>query len=139
MKVYKEKVANPYQNIWGNPKIGKDCKIAAFVEIGKNVIIGDRVKIEAFAFICPGVTLEDDVFVGPHVCFTNDPHPPSDNWLKTLVRKGAAIGANATILPGVIIGEGALVGAGALVRENIPTGEVWTGVPAKFYKMRSQL
>ena len=130
---------NPYQNIWGDPIIGKDCKIAAFVEIGKDVVIGDRVKIEAFAFICPGVTLEDDVFIGPHVCFTNDPHPPSDKWLKTLVRKGAAIGANATILPGLVIGEGALVGAGALVRENIPPGEVWTGVPAKFYKMRKDL
>lgn len=122
---------NPYQNIWGNPKIGKDCRIAAFVEIGKGVVIGNRVYVEAFAFIPPGVTIEDDCFVGPHVCFTNDKHPPSDKWEKTLVKHGASIGANATILPGVTIGVGSVIGAGAVVVDDVPDGATVVGNPAK--------
>ena len=101
---------NPYQNFWGEPKIGNTTKVAAFVEIGKGVVIGERCLIEAFVFIPPGVTIEDDVFIGPHVCFTNDRNPPSKNWYKTLVKKGARIGANASILAGITIGEGALIG-----------------------------
>lgn len=122
---------NPYQNLWGDPKIGEDCKIAAYVEIGKDVIIGDRVLIEAFAFIPPGVTIEDDVFIGPHVVFTNDKNPPSGFWGETIVRKGAVIGANATILPDVEIGQGATIGAGSVVTKSIPDFEIWVGNPAR--------
>ena len=122
---------HPYQNIWGNPTIGKNCRIAAFVEIGKDVIVGDRCFIEAFAFLPPGVVLEDDCFIGPHVCFTNDKHPPSKNWEKTFVNHGAVIGANATILPGVVIGDHAVIGAGSVVVNDIPSYTVVAGNPAK--------
>lgn len=118
--------------------IHPDCTIHSHVWIGDTVVIGHRVKIQAFAFIPNGVTIEDDVFIGPHVCFTNDRHPPSTNWEQTVVKKGAAIGANATILPGVTIGEDALVGAGAVVTCDIPKGEVWTGNPATKHANRSQ-
>src|SRR3990167_26061 len=122
---------NPYQNLWGEPNIGETTKIAAFVEIGKGVTIGERCKIEAFVFIPPGVTIEDDVFIGPHVCFTNDRNPPSGNWSATLVKKGARIGANSSILAGVTIGDGALIGMGSVVLKDVPAGECWVGNPAK--------
>ena len=101
--------------------------------LGPDVVIGERVKIQAFAFIPDGVTIEDDVFIGPHVCFTNDVYPPSgkENWKKTLVKKGAKIGANASILAGVTIGENAMVGMGAVVIKDVPDGETHVGNPAK--------
>ncbi len=123
--------------------IGRDCKVASFVEIQRGVTIGDRVKIEAFAFIPTGVTIEDDVFVGPHACFTNDRFPratgeggvllQSGEWevVPTVVRRGASIGANATIVCGVTIGEGALVGAGSVVTRDVPPGTVVRGNPAR--------
>src|SRR5262249_62367 len=110
-------------NLYGC-QIGDDCKIASFVEIQRGVVLGRAVKVEAFAFIPSGVTIEEGVFIGPHVCFTNDRYPRAvgpdgqilqpDGWdiVPTLVRRGACIGANATIVCGVIIGEGALVAAG---------------------------
>ena len=124
----------PYQNFWGKQKIGKDCTFGAFVELGDSVVIGNNCKIEAFAFIPPGVTLEDEVFIGPHVCFTNDKHPKArGEWilLKTLVRQGAAIGPNATIVTGLTIGRNVVVGAGSVVTQDIPDNEVWAGSPAK--------
>jgi acetyltransferase-like isoleucine patch superfamily enzyme len=127
------KEKRPYQNFWGNHKIGSGTKIAAFVEIGDNVVIGKNCSIQAFVFICPLVTIEDDVFIGPHVCFTNDKKPPSFGkyWEKTLVKKGAVIGANSTIIPGVTIGNNAIVGAGSVVTKNIGDGEKWYGQAAK--------
>ena len=122
---------HPYQNRWGKHQIGDDCRIGAFVEIGDAVIIGDNCTIGAYTFIPPGITIRDDVFVGPHVVFTNDKYPPSDNWEYTVVHEGASIGANATILPGIIIGKGAVIGAGAVVTKDIPPGETWVGNPAK--------
>ena len=122
---------HPYQNRWGNHTIGDNCKIGAYVEIGDSVIIGDNCIIGAFAFIPPGVTLEDDIFIGPHVVFTNDKYPPSDNWEYTLVKEGASIGANVTILPGITIGKDATIGAGAVVTKNVPDGEMWIGNPAR--------
>jgi acetyltransferase-like isoleucine patch superfamily enzyme len=123
-------------NIYGST-IGTDCNIGAFVEIRKNVIIGNRVRIQAFAFIPEGVTIGDDVFIGPHVCFTNDKYPDSinaknGNWqcLTTLVQSGCSIGANATILPGITIGSKAVIGAGAVVTTNVPAGKVYYGNPA---------
>jgi acetyltransferase-like isoleucine patch superfamily enzyme len=129
-------------NLYGC-NIGDGCKIGAFVEIRSQVTIGRNVKIQAFAFIPEGVTIEDGVFVGPHVCFTNDKYPRAvnadgslmsgDDWqiVPTVVRQGAGIGANATIVCGVTIGEWAMVGAGAVVTRDVPDYAIVTGVPAQ--------
>jgi acetyltransferase-like isoleucine patch superfamily enzyme len=114
-------------------KIGKNCVIANFVEIGRNVIVGNNCKIEAFSFIPTGVIIEDDVFIGPHVCFTNDKNPRiGENWevLPTTVKKGASIGANSTIICGITIGEGAMVGAGSVVTKNVEPHSTVIGNPA---------
>tara|TARA_R100000501_G_C2522223_1_gene48934 strand:+ start:72 stop:506 length:435 start_codon:yes stop_codon:yes gene_type:complete len=121
-------------NISERVEIGERTKIHSHVWIGDDVKIGARCRIEAFAFIPPGVTLEDDVFIGPHVCFTNDRKPPSDNWEPIIVKKGAKIGANSSILAGVTIGESALIGMGSVVLKDVPTGELHAGNPAKFIK-----
>ncbi len=127
-------VIRDYANIYGC-KIGKDCKIAAFVEIQKGVIIGDKCAIEAFVFIPTGVTIEDEVFIGPHVCFTNDKKPKAVNpgWkiVPTVVKKGASIGAGSVILCGVTIGKNALVGAGSVVTKDVPSDTLVIGNPAK--------
>ena len=127
-------VIRDFTNLYGC-KIGKDCKIAAFVEIGRDVKIGDRCAIEAFVFIPPGVTIEDEVFIGPHVCFTNDKIPKAVNpgWkmVPTTVKKGASIGAGSVIVCGVTIGEGALVGAGSVVTKDVPPNTLVVGNPAK--------
>ena len=124
-------------------EIGGETKIGAFVEIRKGVVIGKRCKIQAFAFIPEGVTVEDGVFIGPHVCFTNDLFPRAINddgsqqsaadWVTvpTLVKAGASIGANATILCGITIGRSALVGAGAVVTRDVPDFAIVGGNPAK--------
>ena len=119
------------QNIWGNPEIGQGTRIAAYVEIGPGVKIGKNCKIQAFTFIPPGVTIEDNVFIGPNVTFTNDKHPPSKNWSKTLVKQGASIGASATILPGITIGSNARIGAGSVVTKDVPDNVLVLGNPAK--------
>ena len=115
-----------YTNIYDSALIGDNCVIGSYVEIGPNVVIGDGCRIEAFAFIPEGVILENNVFIGPHVCFTNDKYPPSfgKHWAPILVRAGAVIGANATILPGVTIGLNAVVGAGAVVTKSVPDGAI---------------
>ena len=127
-------IIRDFVNIFGC-KIGKDCKIAPFVDIQKDVIIGDRCKIEPFAFIPTGVTIEDDVFIGQHVCFMNDKTPKAydPDWtpMSTLIKKGASIGAGAIIICGNTIGEGALVGAGAVVTKDVPPKTVVVGNPAK--------
>lgn len=109
-------------------KLGTNCKIHHYTWIGDEVVIGNNCKIQAFAFIPNGVTIEDNVFIGPHVCFTNDKHPKAQgDWeLKnTVVKKGASIGANATILPGITIGENAMIGAGSVVTKDVPGGKTW--------------
>lgn len=123
-------------NIAEEAVIGDECKIHSHVWIGKKVTIGNRCRIQAFSFIPDGVTIEDDVLVAPHACFTNDKKPPSfgKNWAPIMVKKGATIGARVTILPGVTIGEKAVIGAGAVVTKNVPAGETWVGVPAKKIK-----
>ncbi len=120
-------------NIWGVPFIGEGTEIGAFVEIGDDARIGRMCKIGAFTFIPPCVTIGDGVFVGPRVTFMNDRYPPSPRgeWLRTFVRDGVVIGAAASILPGVTIGEGAIIGAGAVVTKDVPEGETWAGVPAR--------
>jgi acetyltransferase-like isoleucine patch superfamily enzyme len=131
--------------------IGDECKIATFVEIQRGVVLGRRVKVEAFAFLPSGVTVEDGVFIGPHVCFTNDRHPRavddngellgatgSGDWevVPTVVEAGASIGANATIVCGVRIGARALVGAGSVVTKDVPPGTLVVGNPARVVRTR---
>ena len=129
-------------NLYGC-SIGADTKVGAFVEIQKNASIGERCKISSHSFICEGVTIEDECFIGHGVMFTNDVYPRAVNadgspqteadWkvVKTVVRKRASIGSNATILAGITIGEGALIGAGAVVTHDVPSFAIVAGVPAR--------
>ena len=115
-------------------KIGDNCKIDAFVYIEEGVEIGNNVKIRAFTFIPMGVKIEDDVFIGPGVIFTNDKYPRArGKWrlYKTIVKRGASIGAGCIILPGVTIGSYALIGAGSIVTKNIPDYAIAVGQPAR--------
>jgi UDP-2-acetamido-3-amino-2,3-dideoxy-glucuronate N-acetyltransferase len=122
--------------------IGEDTKIGAFVEIQKNATLGARCKVSSHTFICEGVTIEDDVFVGHGVMFINDRRPRAtsdgrlqteDDWsvVPTLVKRGASIGSGAAILCGVTIGENAMIGAGAVVTHDVAPGETVAGVPAR--------
>ena len=120
-------------NIFGC-KIGKNCKIGSYVEIGPNSTVGDQCKIEAFAFICSGITIGDEVFIGPHVTFINDKYPKAvGDWkiIPTVVKKGASIGANTTVLCGVTIGENSLVAAGSMVTKDVPPNTWVAGNPAR--------
>lgn len=132
----------PYCNIY-DCKIGNNTKIGPFVEIQNGVIIGDNCKIQSHSFVCEGVTIEDNVFIGHGVIFCNDRYPKSCNrngqlkqkndWLlePVHIKNGASIGSNSTILCGLTVGENAIVGAGSVVTKNIPNGETWVGNPAK--------
>jgi len=123
-----------WSHVMEGAKIGRDCMIGQGCFVGKNVVIGDGCRIQNGAYIFEGVTLEDRVFVGPGVVFTNDRHPRAGvpcEWEETVVRRGASIGANATIRCGVTIGEGATIGAGAVVTKDVPAGETWAGNPAR--------
>ena len=117
-------------------KIGRDCNIGKGVYIDADVEIGDNVKIQNFVSVYKGVTIEDDVFIGPAVTFTNDLHPRAFIWNEdkisyTMVKKGASIGANSTVISGVTIGEYAMIGAGSIVTKDVvPFGLVY-GNPAK--------
>jgi acetyltransferase-like isoleucine patch superfamily enzyme len=123
--------------------VGEGTKIGAFVEIQKNATVGARCKISSHTFVCEGVQIEDEVFVGHGVMFINDPYPRATgddgslqteaDWrvVETRVRRRASIGSNATVLAGVTVGEGALVGAGAVVTRDVPAHAVVAGVPAR--------
>jgi acetyltransferase-like isoleucine patch superfamily enzyme len=138
VRVFKPEMVNIY-----GCTIGDLTTIGPFVEIQAGVTIGARCKIQSHSFICEGVTLEDEVFVGHGVMFTNDLYPRSTNpdgstksgadWVlvTTRVKKRAGLGSNATILAGVTIGEGAIVGAGAVVTKDVPDFAIVAGVPAK--------
>jgi acetyltransferase-like isoleucine patch superfamily enzyme len=129
-------------NLYGC-EIGDESKIGAFVEIQKNASVGKRCKISSHTFICEGVTIEDNVFIGHGVMFINDSYPRATaadgnlqteaDWKveRTVVKKGASIGSGATILSNVSIGENAIVGAGSVVTKDVPAGSIVVGNPAK--------
>ena len=130
-----------FANIYGC-KIGNNCNIGSYVELQSDVTIGNNVIISSHSFICSLVTIEDDVFIGHGVMTTNDLHPPSfrrtgskEYWKKTLIKKGAVIGSNATLLP-VVIGENAEVGAGAVVTKDVPDNCIVVGNPARVVKKK---
>jgi acetyltransferase-like isoleucine patch superfamily enzyme len=132
-------------NVYGC-SIDSNTKVGSFVEIQKDVKIGKNCKISSHSFVCSGVTIEDNVFVGHGVMFTNDLFPRATNldgsqqteqdWtlIETFVKKGASIGSNATILCGITIGENALIGAGSVITKDIPDNVVAVGNPAKILK-----
>jgi acetyltransferase-like isoleucine patch superfamily enzyme len=142
VKLGKNVKLSKFINLYGC-EIGDETKIGAFVEIQKNAKVGQRCKISSHTFICEGVTIEDNVFVGHSVTFINDSYPratTSDGGLQTekdwrveptLVKKGASIGSGATILANVAIGENAIVGAGSVVTKDVPPNAIVAGNPAK--------
>ena len=118
--------------------IGKNCNICAHCFIENDVRIGDNVTIKCGVYLWDGIEIEDDVFIGPNVTFTNDKYPRSkqypNHYLKTIIAKGASIGAGSIILGGVTVGKRAFIGAGALVTKDVPAGQLWTGSPAKYIR-----
>ena len=138
-----------FTNLYGC-EIGDDVKIGTFVEIQKGAKIGDRCKISSHSFVCEGVILEEEVFVGHNVTFINDRYPRATNaegglqseadWqcIPTLVKKGASIGSGATLLCGITVGEYAIVGAGSVVTKDVPPHSVVVGNPAKVLKLLSK-
>lgn len=116
-------------------EIGSNCNINAQCFIENDVVIGNNVTVKCGVQLWDGITIEDDVFIGPNATFTNDKYPRSkvypEQFARTMIKKGASIGANATILCGVTIGENSMVGAGSVVTKDVPAGELWYGNPAK--------
>ena len=137
-------ILHSFSNLYGC-SIGDETKVGTFVEIQKGAVIGKRCKISSHSFICEGVTLEDQVFIGHGVTFVNDRWPTAttndgavkgdQDWtcLRTLVQNGASIGSGATILGGVTIGAQAMVGAGSVVTKNVPAGATVAGNPARVF------
>ena len=135
-----------FTNLYGC-EIGDDTKVGTFVEIQKGSKVGRRCKISSHSFICEGVTIEDDVFIGHNVVFTNDKFPRATangqlqteaDWvcIPTLVKKGASIGSGAVLLCGITIGENAMIGAGSVVTKDVPAGATVVGNPARVVKPR---
>jgi len=145
VKLGKNVCIRDFTNLYGC-EIGDDVKIGTFVEIQKGVKIGNRCKISSHTFICEGVTLEDDIFIGHNVTFTNDRYPRATNgdeqlqtdadWacIRTLVKRGASIGSGTTLLCGITIGEHAMIGAGSVVTKDVPPGAVVAGNPARMFR-----
>jgi acetyltransferase-like isoleucine patch superfamily enzyme len=142
VKLGKDVKLSQFVNLYGC-EIGDDTKIGAFVEIQKNARVGARCKISSHTFVCEGVTIEDNVFVGHNVAFINDKYPRATtlegelqteaDWKveTTLIKKGASIGSGVTILANVTVGENAIVGAGSVVTKDVPANTVVAGNPAR--------
>ena len=140
-------VVHPFTNLYGCT-IGDNTRIGPYVEIQEGVVIGADCKIQSHSFICTGVTIEDEVFIGHGVMFINDKHPkatkehgalqPEDDWelLPTLVERGASLGSGAVVLGGIRIGSDAVVGAGAVVAADVAPGATVAGVPARMLTPR---
>ena len=149
VKLGRDVKLSKFINLYGC-EIGDETKIGAFVEIQKNARVGRRCKISSHTFICEGVDIEDNVFVGHSVMFINDLYPRATtmsgelqseaDWKveKTLVKKGASIGSGSTILAKVTIGENAIVGAGSVVRKDVPANAIVAGNPARFLRFISE-
>jgi len=149
VKLGKDVKLSKFINLYGCD-IGDETKIGAFVEIQKDATVGKRCKISSHTFICEGVTIEDNVFVGHSVAFINDTYPRSTtidgqlqtevDWKveKTLVKKGASIGSGCTILSNVTIGENSIVGAGSVVTRDIPPNSIAYGNPARIHRKLDQ-
>jgi acetyltransferase-like isoleucine patch superfamily enzyme len=145
VKLGKNVKMSKFINMYGC-QVGDDTKIGAFVEIQKNATVGKSCKISSHTFICEGVTIEDEVFIGHGVTFINDSYPRStsadgrlqteEDWKveKTVVKKGASIGSGSTILSNVVIGEKAIVGAGSVVTKEVPANAIVAGNPAKILR-----
>ncbi len=145
VKLGRDVKLSKFINLYGC-EIGDETKVGAFVEIQKNATVGKRCKISSHTFICEGVSIEDNVFIGHGVTFINDTYPRSttgsgelqteSDWKveRTLVKKGASIGSGATILSNLFIGENAIVGAGSVVTKDVPANTVVAGNPAKFLR-----
>lgn len=138
-----------FVNLYGC-EIGDDSKIGTFVEIQRGAKIGQRVKVSSHTFICEGVTIEDEVFIGHNVSFINDRYPRAttesgapqtdQDWTleRTLVKRRASIGTSSTILCGVTIGENAIIGAGSLVTHDVPDNAIYAGNPARFLRWANE-
>jgi UDP-2-acetamido-3-amino-2,3-dideoxy-glucuronate N-acetyltransferase len=124
-----------YSIVLEGAKIGSNCNINALCFIENDVVIGNNVTVKCGVQLWDGTTIEDDVFIGPNATFTNDKYPRSKVYPKeferTTIKRKASIGANATILCGITIGENAMIGAGSVVTKDVPAGELWFGNPAK--------
>lgn len=126
-----------YVVVLKNAVIGEDCNICSHCLIENDVVIGDRVTIKCGVQIWDGLRIENDVFIGPNATFTNDPYPRSKQefvLLQTIIKKGATIGANVTVLPDITIGENAMVGAGSVVTKDVPPNVLVVGNPARIIK-----
>jgi acetyltransferase-like isoleucine patch superfamily enzyme/dTDP-4-dehydrorhamnose 3,5-epimerase-like enzyme len=124
-----------FAHVLPGARIGRECNICDHTFVENDVVIGDRVTIKSGVQLWDGVTIEDDVFIGPNATFTNDPYPRSkhrpESYGRTLIQQGASIGANATILPGLVVGSQAMIGAGAVLTNNAPPAAIMTGNPAR--------
>src|SRR5450631_3531604 len=144
VKLGRDVKLSKFINLYGC-EIGDETKIGAFVEIQKNASVGKRCKISSHTFICEGVTIEDNVFIGHGVMFINDSYPRATvngqlqteaDWRveRTVIKNGAAIGTSVTILANITIGENAIVGAGSVVTKDVPANSIVAGNPAKFLR-----
>jgi acetyltransferase-like isoleucine patch superfamily enzyme len=149
VKLGKDVKLSKFINLYGC-EVGDESKIGAFVEIQKNAIVGKRCKISSHTFICEGVTIEDNVFIGHGVMFINDSYPRATaaagnlqteaDWMveRTIIKKGASVGSGTTILSNVSVGENAIVGAGSVVTKDVPPNTIVIGNPAKHLRYIEQ-
>ena len=130
-----------YAIILEGAQIGENCNINAYCFIENDVVIGSNVTVKCGVYIWDGIIIEDDVFIGPNVTFTNDKYPRSkvypERFAKTVIKKSASIGANATVLCGITIGENSLIGAGSVITKDVPPNTMWYGNPAEQHGISS--